>query len=57
MQNVGPIRAENRLRGSFVLTGDKGTADVAFTLTPEKEPKVQALSIAVPSKTAAAGAH
>jgi CubicO group peptidase (beta-lactamase class C family) len=57
VQSVSPIRAENRLRGSFVLTGDKGTADVAFTLTPEKEPKVQALSIVVPSKTAAAGAN
>jgi CubicO group peptidase (beta-lactamase class C family) len=55
--DVGPIRAENRLRGSFVVTGEKGTAEVAFTLTPEKEPKVQALAIVVPAPTAAAGAH
>jgi CubicO group peptidase (beta-lactamase class C family) len=50
--SVGPIKAENRLRGTFVLTGDKGMADVTFTLTPENEPKVQSLTIRVPSQAA-----
>jgi CubicO group peptidase (beta-lactamase class C family) len=55
--SVGPIKAENRLRGTFVLTGDKGMADVTFTLTPENEPKVQSLTIRVPSQAAVNAAH
>jgi CubicO group peptidase (beta-lactamase class C family) len=43
--SVGPIKAENRLRGSFPLVGEKGTLTVSFTLTPEREPKVQALDL------------
>ncbi len=43
--SAGPIKAENRLRGSFPLVGEKGTLTVSFTLTPEKEPKLQALDL------------
>ena len=43
--SVGPIRAENRLRGSFPLVGEKGTLTVWFSLTPEREPKVQAIDL------------
>lgn len=42
---VGPLKAENRLRGSFPLIGERGTLEVKFTLTPEREPKVQELDI------------
>jgi CubicO group peptidase (beta-lactamase class C family) len=42
---VGPIKAENQLRGSFPLVGERGTLEVRFTLTPEREPKVQYLDI------------
>jgi CubicO group peptidase (beta-lactamase class C family) len=50
--SVGPIKAENRLRGTFSLIGEKGNADVSFTLTPEHDPKVQNLQIKVPSPSA-----
>ena len=43
--SVGPIKAENRLRGTFPLVGERGTLDVTFTLTPEREPKLQELDI------------
>lgn len=33
------------LRGSFPLVGERGTLEVSFTLTPEREPKVQELDI------------
>lgn len=42
---IGPIKAENRLRGSFLLEGEKGKLNVWFSLTPEKEPKLQALEL------------
>ena len=42
---VGPLTAENQLRGSFALVGERGTLEVSFTLTPEREPKVQYLDI------------
>ena len=43
--SVGPIKAENRLRGTFALTGERGVVNVEFTLTPENEPKVQELQL------------
>ncbi|HEX9174523.1 MAG TPA: serine hydrolase domain-containing protein [Telluria sp.] len=43
--SVGPLTPENQLRGTFVLIGERGSVDVKFTLTPEREPKVQALQI------------
>jgi CubicO group peptidase (beta-lactamase class C family) len=42
---VGPIQPENQLRGTFPLIGERGTVDVKFTLTPEREPKVQQITI------------
>lgn len=47
--SVGPIKAENQLRGSFPLVGERGTLEVKFTLTPEREPKVQYLDIKAPA--------
>jgi CubicO group peptidase (beta-lactamase class C family) len=43
--SVGPLKAENALRGSFPLVGERGTVNVKFTLTPEREPKVQELAL------------
>jgi len=43
--SVGPISAENRLRGAFALIGERGKVDVKFTLTPEHEPKVQEIEL------------
>ena len=42
---VGRLTAENALRGSFALIGERGTLQVSFTLTPEREPKVQQLAV------------
>jgi len=41
--SVGTLRAENQLRGIYSLVGEQGTIDVRFTLTPEREPKLQEL--------------
>jgi CubicO group peptidase (beta-lactamase class C family) len=43
--SVGPIAAENALRGTFALIGERGAVNVGFTLTPEHEPKVQEISL------------
>lgn len=43
--SVGPIKAENGLRGSFPLVGERGTVNVHFTLTPERDPKVQEIAL------------
>jgi CubicO group peptidase (beta-lactamase class C family) len=48
--SVGPIRAVNQLRGTFALVGESGTVDVFFTLTPEREPRVQQLVIRSPAR-------
>ena len=45
-----PIVAENQLRGTFQIVGEKGVANVFFTLTPEKDPKVQQLDVWVDEK-------
>lgn len=38
---VSEVTPENGLRGSFVLGGEKGDAEVMFTLTPEAVPLIQ----------------
>ena len=45
LRSVGPVLPENRLRGKFILAGESGGIEVAFTLTPENIPKVQALRL------------
>jgi CubicO group peptidase (beta-lactamase class C family) len=50
IRTVGPLKAENQLRGSFSIEGENGSRDVFFTLTPEREPKVQELTIRAPEK-------
>lgn len=44
---VGPLIAENRLRGAFTLHGEKKDLQVFFTLTPEKDPSIQQLDLSV----------
>jgi len=41
IRGVGPMQAENGLRGWFLLEGEKGDLEVRFTLTPENPAKVQ----------------
>jgi CubicO group peptidase (beta-lactamase class C family) len=50
IRSIGPIKAENQLRGRFDVVGETGTREVFFTLTPEREPKLQQLQIIEPKK-------
>ena len=45
IQQLGPMRAENNLRGTFTVHCERGKAEVYFTLTPEKNPLIQAYRI------------
>ena len=42
---IKEMKAENQLRGSFVIEGDKIDMEVYFTLSPENPPTIQAFSI------------
>jgi hypothetical protein len=39
------MRAGNRLRGTFILEGEKAILEVYFTLTPENPPLIQEFRI------------
>lgn len=41
IKNIGEIVPENNLRGTFVIEGDKGSAEIYFTLSPENAPLIQ----------------
>lgn len=41
--SMGRIKAINQLRATFVIEGERGRAEVFFSLTPEKESMIQAL--------------
>jgi CubicO group peptidase (beta-lactamase class C family) len=45
-RSVGPIEAENALRGKWRITCDRGWLEVSITLAPTMPPKVQALGVA-----------
>lgn len=45
VESVGALVPENQLRGTFPLMGENGRVDVFFTLTPEKDPRVQELRL------------
>lgn len=47
IQSVTAVEPVNRLRGSFLFRGDKASIRVFFTLTPQTQPKIQALRITV----------
>jgi hypothetical protein len=38
---VGEMRADNNLRGSYLLEGEKGNIEIRFTLTPENPALIQ----------------
>jgi CubicO group peptidase (beta-lactamase class C family) len=42
---VSDVVPENQLRGSFYISGEKNRVKVYFTLTPEKNPLIQQLTI------------
>jgi CubicO group peptidase (beta-lactamase class C family) len=42
-----PILPENQLRGTFRIIGEKNVAEVFFTLSPEKDPKIQQLDLRI----------
>jgi hypothetical protein len=42
---VGDLVPENQLRGSFYISGEKKRIKIYFTLTPEKNPLIQQLTI------------
>lgn len=43
----GPLIAENQLRGSYLVEGEKGKLSVFFTLSPEDPPLIQELEITI----------
>ncbi len=45
VKSVGVLVPENQLRGTFPLIGESGRVDVYFTLTPEKNPRLQELRL------------
>lgn len=45
VRSVGEVVAENNLRGTFRIEGEKGAAEVYFTLTPENPPLIQEYGI------------
>ncbi|PXX30518.1 serine hydrolase [Arenibacter sp. ARW7G5Y1] len=45
INSVSKLEPINQLRGRFKLEGDKGLVEIFFTLTPEKNPKVQQLDV------------
>jgi len=45
IQAITPMKPRNQLRGSFEMEARCGVIRVFFTLTPEKDPKVQRLNV------------
>jgi hypothetical protein len=45
IENIQEIEPENQLRGAFNMEAENGVVRVFYTLTPEKNPKVQQLDI------------
>lgn len=45
VEGTSDIIAQNNLRGTFTILGEKGKLSVFFTLSPESEPKIQQVRI------------
>jgi hypothetical protein len=45
IQSMDEIKPENQLRGTFKLRAEHGAIEVYFTLTPERDPKMQDLEV------------
>ena len=50
IQETSELEPENQLRGSFKIYAENGIINIFFTLTPEKQPKVQQLDISFQPK-------
>lgn len=50
IKTVKEIKPENQLRGTFIVEGEKQSAIIFFTLTPEANPKIQEFNIRLISK-------
>ena len=48
--SVGPMEPLNQLRGGFTMQAENGAVSVFFTLTPEREARVQYLEVEFQSK-------
>jgi hypothetical protein len=47
---VGELNPSNQLRGYFYIETKNGRIGIAFTLTPERDPKVQKLQVVFQKK-------
>ena len=45
IKSIEPLKPLNQLRGTFIMQGEKGNVQVYFTLTPQKEPKIQMIRL------------
>ncbi len=45
IERIDDIVAQNNLRGTFVVHGEKGSVSIYFTLSPEADPKIQEFKI------------
>ena len=45
IQTTNEVKPNNQLRGSFSIEAENGVINIFFTLTPEKQPKIQQLDI------------
>jgi hypothetical protein len=45
IKNVTPVQPMNQLRGHFDVEGEKAVVRIFFTLSPETDPKIQAISL------------
>ncbi len=45
IKNIDEVRPDNQLRGRFKANTQNGIIDIFFTLTPEKDPKIQQLDV------------
>ena len=50
VQSIGEIVPANQLRGTFPIVGENGRVNVFFTLTPEKNPRLQELRLTFVAK-------
>lgn len=50
IEEVGEMEPENQLRGSYKIQTQHGELKIYFTLTPEKNPKVQQLNVSFQTK-------
>jgi len=48
---IKEIVAENQLRGSFILVGEKANIELFFTLTPQRPARIQSLRYQIISRT------